>query len=89
MPLTTPLYKRIFATMSVWKPSSLKHHIDGIIHLAAESHVDRSIEDPLSLQNERDGYFGVLLQAAREAWKDKYAGQTLLITSLPMRYMEL
>lgn len=25
-----------------------KYHINGIIHLAAESHVDRSIEDPLS-----------------------------------------
>ena len=24
----------------------VKYHIDGVIHLAAESHVDRSIEDP-------------------------------------------
>ena len=25
-----------------------QHHIDGIIHLAAESHVDRSIKDPFT-----------------------------------------
>ncbi len=44
--------------------------ITGVIHLAAESHVDRSISDPLSFV--RTNVFGTvnLLNAAREAWKD-------------------
>ena len=42
--------------------------IDGIIHLAAESHVDRSIVDPFSFA--RTNVMGTLalLQAAREYW---------------------
>lgn len=46
--------------------SSLK--IDSVIHLAAESHVDRSITDPFSFV--RTNVMGTLnlLQAAREAW---------------------
>lgn len=28
------------------------YHVDGIIHLAAESHVDRSIKDPLRLHKQ-------------------------------------
>ena len=46
-----------------------KHHFDGVIHLAAESHVDRSIEDPLSFL--RTNIFGTanLLNAARKTWK--------------------
>lgn len=42
--------------------------IDGVIHLAAESHVDRSIGDPLTFA--RTNVLGTLtlLQAAREAW---------------------
>ena len=46
-----------------------EHDIDGIIHLAAESHVDRSIEDPLTFA--RTNVLGTLtlLQAAREAWE--------------------
>ena len=42
--------------------------IDGVIHLAAESHVDRSIRDPfLFAQTNVQGTL-TLLQAAREAW---------------------
>ena len=46
--------------------NSLK--IDSVIHLAAESHVDRSITDPFSFA--RTNVIGTLnlLQAAREAW---------------------
>lgn len=34
-----------------------EYDIDGVIHLAAESHVDRSIKDPVFLcPDQRDGY---------------------------------
>lgn len=48
------------------------YHIDSVIHLAAESHVDRSITDPFSFA--RTNVMGTLnlLQAAREYWKDRY-----------------
>lgn len=44
--------------------------IDGIIHLAAESHVDRSIKDPFSFA--RTNVMGTLalLQAAKEFWEE-------------------
>ena len=43
-------------------------HVDGIIHLAAESHVDRSIKDPFLFA--RTNVMGTLslLQAAKTAW---------------------
>ncbi len=46
-----------------------KYHVDGVIHLAAESHVDRSIKDPFSFA--RTNVMGTLtmLQAARLAWE--------------------
>lgn len=52
--------------------------IDGIIHLAAESHVDRSIKDPFTFA--RTNVMGTLslLQAAKEFWEalpDKYEGK--------------
>ena len=45
------------------------HRIDGIIHLAAESHVDRSIRDPFTFA--RTNVMGTLslLQAAKEYWE--------------------
>lgn len=48
------------------------YHIDSVIHLAAESHVDRSITDPFSFA--RTNVMGTLnlLQAAREYWKGSY-----------------
>ena len=51
------------------------NNIDGIIHLAAESHVDRSIKDPFTFA--RTNVMGTLslLQAAKEFWE-----------SLPERY---
>lgn len=44
------------------------NEVDGIIHLAAESHVDRSISDPFTFA--RTNVMGTLslLQAAKEAW---------------------
>ena len=46
-----------------------EHRVDGIIHLAAESHVDRSIKDPFTFA--RTNVMGTLslLQAAREYWE--------------------
>ena len=52
-----------------------QHKIDGVIHLAAESHVDRSIKDPFTFA--RTNVMGTLslLQAAKLYWE-----------SLPERY---
>lgn len=46
-----------------------ENRIDGIIHLAAESHVDRSIKDPFTFA--RTNVMGTLalLQAAKEYWE--------------------
>lgn len=50
-----------------------KYNIDSVIHLAAESHVDRSIKDPFSFA--RTNVMGTLnlLEAARRRWKDNAA----------------
>lgn len=52
-----------------------KYSIDGVIHLAAESHVDRSIKDPFTFA--RTNVLGTLslLQAAREYWDGAWAGK--------------
>jgi dTDP-glucose 4,6-dehydratase len=47
-----------------------KYHFDGVIHLAAESHVDRSILDPLAFIRTNVLGTAVLLNAARKFWKD-------------------
>lgn len=48
-----------------------KYNVDGIIHLAAESHVDRSIKDPFTFAN--TNVIGTLsmLQAARIYWESQ------------------
>ena len=53
-------------------------HVDGVIHLAAESHVDRSIKDPFTFA--KTNVLGTLslLQAARLYWEslpEKYEGK--------------
>lgn len=47
-----------------------RHSIDSVIHLAAESHVDRSIDDPFAFA--RTNVLGTLtlLQVAKERWND-------------------
>ena len=55
-----------------------EYEIDGIIHLAAESHVDRSIKDPFTFA--RTNVMGTLalLQAAKEYWEslpEKFEGK--------------
>lgn len=52
-----------------------KHAIDGVIHLAAESHVDRSIKDPFTFARTNVGGTLSLLQAARERWNGDFAGK--------------
>ena len=44
---------------------------DAVIHLAAESHVDRSIMDPLAFVKTNVIGTAVLLNAARKTWEDK------------------
>lgn len=52
-----------------------KYDIDGVIHLAAESHVDRSIKDPFTFA--RTNVMGTLslLQAAKEHWNGNWEGK--------------
>jgi dTDP-glucose 4,6-dehydratase len=52
-----------------------EHQIDGVLHLAAESHVDRSLSNPAEF-----AYTNVigtinLLSAANAAWKDSFDGK--------------
>ncbi|PWE00270.1 dTDP-glucose 4,6-dehydratase [Marinilabilia rubra] len=48
---------------------------DGVIHLAAESHVDRSISDPLAFVKANVLGTVNLLNAARDLWGDNLAGK--------------
>ncbi|MCO7186294.1 dTDP-glucose 4,6-dehydratase [Tenacibaculum sp. XPcli2-G] len=59
------LLKKLFSSYS----------IDGIIHLAAESHVDRSITDPLLFV--KTNVYGTLnlLEVAKNSWKDNFKGK--------------
>ena len=52
-----------------------KYDIDGVIHLAAESHADRSIKDPFIFA--RTNVMGTLslLQAAKEQWNGNWEGK--------------
>ena len=64
-------FEQIYALMQ-------EYQVDGIIHLAAESHVDRSIKDPFTFA--RTNVMGTLslLQAAKLYWEslpEKYAGK--------------
>ncbi len=60
-----PAVQRIFA----------EYEVDGVIHLAAETHVDRSIRDPFAFA--RTNVMGTLtlLQAAKSAWEGAYEGK--------------
>lgn len=59
------LVERIFA----------EHRIDGVMHLAAESHVDRSISAPMVFAHNNIVGTLTLLEAARKAWVGDYAGK--------------
>lgn len=52
-----------------------QYKFDGVIHLAAESHVDRSISNPLDFIYTNIMGTVNLLNAARELWKDQPEGK--------------
>lgn len=51
-----------------------KYSVDGIIHLAAESHVDRSIKDPFTFAHTNVIGTLTMLQAAKESWESRPEG---------------
>lgn len=70
--------KEDIADIEAMRRVMVEYEIDGVIHLAAESHVDRSIKDPFTFA--RTNVMGTLslLQAAREYWEsrpEKYEGK--------------
>ena len=52
-----------------------EYTIDGVIHLAAESHVDRSITDPFTFAQTNVMGTLSLLQAAKEKWTGNFEGK--------------
>ena len=52
-----------------------EYNFDGVIHLAAESHVDRSIENPMEFIMTNIVGTVNLLNAAKAIWKDNYEGK--------------
>ncbi len=59
------LLKKLFST----------HDFDAVVHLAAESHVDRSISDPLAFIRTNIEGTVHLLNAARHAWQGNFPGK--------------
>lgn len=57
-----PFLQELFAT----------YHFDGVVHLAAESHVDRSISNPMEFIMTNVVGTVNLLNAARESWKNDF-----------------
>lgn len=51
------------------------YKIDGVLHLAAESHVDRSISAPMHFATNNIIGTLTLLEAARRAWAEEYVGK--------------
>ncbi len=52
-----------------------EYNVDGVIHLAAESHVDRSIKDPFTFAQTNVMGTLSLLQAAKNQWGGDYDGK--------------
>lgn len=52
-----------------------KYEIDNVIHLAAESHVDRSIRDPFTFAKTNVLGTLTLLQVAKELWNGDFEGK--------------
>ncbi len=70
----------VFEKVNIVNPEEVtaafnKYQPDGIIHLAAESHVDRSITSPLDFVYTNVIGTVNLLNAAKELWKDQYPGK--------------
>ncbi len=52
-----------------------QHRFEGVIHLAAESHVDRSITDPLAFAKTNILGTMLLLNAFKNIWKENFEGK--------------
>ena len=63
--------KQILWMQREFSKYSGKYKFDGVIHLAAESHVDRSISNPMEFIYTNIVGTVNLLNAAREIWKDQ------------------
>ncbi len=48
-----------------------EHEVDTVVHLAAESHVDRSIDGPIDFIDTNVRGTAILLETARSAWRDR------------------
>jgi dTDP-glucose 4,6-dehydratase len=59
----------------------LEHQFDGVLHLAAESHVDRSIVDPITCENQCVIGTVNLLNAAKGIWQGNYEGKRFYIST--------
>ena len=55
-----------------------KYQFEGIIHLAAESHVDRSISDPFSFAKTNILGTIILLNAFKRLWQNDWKGEAFL-----------
>ena len=66
-----------------------EENLDGVIHLAAESHVDRSIKDPFTFAQTNVLGTLSLLQAAKKCWKDNYDNKMFYHISTDEVYGEL
>jgi dTDP-glucose 4,6-dehydratase len=60
---------------SLLKSLFKEHHFDGVIHLAAESHVDLSIKDPLNFAQTNVMGTLTMLEVAKQAWKPEMEGK--------------
>lgn len=52
-----------------------QYQFDGVLHCAAESHVDRSISDPLAFVKTNVLGTVTVLTVAKDAWKDNFDGK--------------
>ena len=52
-----------------------EYEVDGVVHLAAESHVDRSIKEPFTFAQTNVMGTLSLLQAAKVCWEGNYEGK--------------
>jgi dTDP-glucose 4,6-dehydratase len=66
-----------------------KYNFDGVIHLAAESHVDRSITDPMAFVKTNVMGTCNLLNAAKNRWKVNFEGKLFYHVSTDEVYGEL
>eukprot|EP01136_Pigoraptor_vietnamica_P032549 Opistho-1_new@94513 len=67
-----------------------EHQFDGVIHLAAESHVDRSISEPMAFVMTNVVGTCNLLNAAKNTWKESgYEGKRFYHVSTDEVYGEL